>query len=88
MHRQKLRSWEWGQTKMETKLSFEQGMQELEKLARSLETGEMTLDDSFKAYERAVELKNALEKLLDEGDKRIRVLTGAGEEEMEAEEIQ
>lgn len=73
---------------METKLSFEQGMQELEKLARSLETGEMTLDDSFKAYERAVELKNALEKLLDEGDKRIRVLTGAGEEEMEAEEIQ
>lgn len=73
---------------MEDKLSFEQGMQELEKLARALETGEMTLEDSFKAYERAVELKNALEKLLDEGDKRIRVLTGAGEEEMDAEEIQ
>lgn len=73
---------------MEDRLSFEQGMLELEKLARALETGEMTLEDSFKAYERALELKNALEKLLDEGDKRIRVLTGAGEEEMEAEEIQ
>jgi len=73
---------------MEDKMTFEQGMQELEKLARALETGEMTLEDSFKAYERAVELKNALEKLLDEGDRRIRVLTQSGEEEMNAEEIQ
>jgi len=74
--------------KMKNKLSFEQGMQELEQLARSLEMGEMTLEDSFKAYERAVELKNALGKLLDEGDKRIRVLTQTGEEDMNAEEIQ
>lgn len=73
---------------MEDKLNFEQGMQELEQLARALETGAMSLEDSFKAYERAVELKNALEKLLDEGDQRIRVLTQTGEEEMNAEEIQ
>lgn len=73
---------------MEDKLSFEQGMQELENLARALEMGEMTLEDSFKAYERAVELKNALEKLLDDGDKRIRVLTQTGEEEMDAEDMQ
>jgi len=73
---------------MNNKISFEQGMQELEARARALETGEMSLDDSFKAYERAVELKNALEKLLDEGDRRIRVLTQSGEEEMNAEEIQ
>lgn len=72
---------------MEDKLSFEQGMLELENLARALEMGEMTLEDSFKAYERAVELKKALEKLLDDGDKRIRVLTQSGEEEMDAEEI-
>lgn len=72
---------------MEDKLSFEQGMLELENLARALEMGEMTLEDSFKAYERAVELKNALEKLLDDGDKRIHVLTQNGEEEMDAEEI-
>lgn len=73
---------------MEDKLSFEQGMLELENLARALEMGEMTLEDSFKAYERAVELKNALEKLLDDGDKRIRVLTQNGEEELDAEEMQ
>lgn len=73
---------------MEIKLNFEQGMQELERLAQALEKGEMSLEDSFKAYERAIELKNALEKLLDEGDRRIHVLTQSGEEEIIAEEIQ
>lgn len=73
---------------MEDKLNFEAGMQELERLARALESGEMTLEDSFAAYERASALKAALEKLLDEGDRRIRVLTSEGEEEMDAEEMQ
>lgn len=72
---------------MENKLSFEAGMQELETLARALESGEMTLEESFSAYERACKLKEALEKLLDEGDRRIRVLTANGEEEMDAEEV-
>lgn len=71
---------------MEHKLSYEEGMMELEKLVSDLENGEMSLEDSFKAYERAVELKNALEKLLDEGDKRIRILTQSGEEDMKGEE--
>ena len=71
----------------EEKLSYEAGIQELEELVRSLETGEMTLEGSFQAYERAVALKVALEKLLDEGDKRIIVLTGDRETEMNAEEI-
>ena len=73
---------------MEDRFTFEAGMQELEQLARSLESGTLTLDESFAAYERAGALKAALEKLLDEGDRRIRVLTGAGEEELDAEEVQ
>ena len=73
---------------MKNKLNFEQGMQELEQIARALERGEMSLEESFKAYERAVELKKALEELLNEGDRRIRLLTLNGEEELEAEEIQ
>lgn len=73
---------------MEEKRSFEEGMQELENLARALEAGEMTLEESFAAFERASALKAALEKMLDEGDRRIRVLTEGGEEEMDAEEVQ
>ena len=72
---------------MDAKLNFEAGMQELEELARSLESGEMTLEASFDAFERANLLRKELQKLLDEGDERIRVLTASGEDEMNAEEI-
>lgn len=73
---------------MPKKLNFEEGIQELENLVRALETGEMTLDESFLAYERAVKLKKQLEKLLDDGDKRIRMLTQDGESELNAEDLQ
>lgn len=72
---------------MEEKLNFEAGMQELEELTQSLESGEMTLEASFAAFERANLLRKELKKLLDEGDERIRVLTASGEDEMNAEEI-
>lgn len=71
---------------MKKKITFEEGMQELEELVRSLESGQMPLEDSFKAYERAMELKKALGAMLDESDKRIRVLTEAGEAELDPAE--
>lgn len=71
---------------MKKKITFEEGMQELEALVQGLETGELSLEDSFKAYEKALELKNSLSALLDEGDKRIRMLTDAGETELNTEE--
>lgn len=71
-----------------TKITFESGMQELEGLAHALETGEMSLEDSFKAYARAMELKGILEKLLDEGDQRIRLLTQSGETVINSEDFE
>ena len=71
---------------MKKKITFEAGMEELEALVQSLESGALSLEDSFKAYERAVALKNELSALLDEGDRRIRVLMDAGERELETEE--
>lgn len=65
------------------KITFESGIQELETLIRALEQGQMPLEESFKAFEKAVELKNALQEMLDEGDKRIRVLTESGERTIE-----
>ena len=70
---------------MKKKISFEEGMQELEELVRGLESGEMPLEESFKTYEKAMKLKEALAVLLDEGDRRIRVLTDAGERELDGE---
>ncbi|MCI5660853.1 MAG: exodeoxyribonuclease VII small subunit [Clostridia bacterium] len=65
------------------KITFESGIQELETLIRALEQGQMPLEESFKAFEKAVELKNALQEMLDEGDRRIRVLTESGERTIE-----
>lgn len=73
---------------MANKLKFEQGMQELESLVRALETGEMTLEESFKAYEKASKLRKQLQQLLDEGDEKIRLLTQSGESEMKAEDME
>ena len=67
---------------MKKKITFEEGMQELETLVQSLESGEMSLEDSFRAYERAIKIRDALKILLEEGDHRIRVLTESGEREM------
>ncbi len=68
---------------MAEKITFEQGMQELETLVRTLESGQLPLEDSFKAYERAVVLKDSLNALLDDSDKRIRVLTETGDEPLD-----
>lgn len=68
------------------KLTFEEGMQELEEIVRNLEEGKMPLEESFKAFERANALQKSLQEMLDEGDRRIRVLTEDGEREMIVEE--
>lgn len=73
---------------MKKKITFEAGMQELESIAAALESGEMPLEESFAAYERAIGLKKQLAEILDAGDARIRVLTENGEREMDVEENQ
>ena len=73
---------------MKKKINFEESMQELEGLVQALEVGQMSLEDSFKSYEKAVKLKAELTALLDEGDRRIRVLTETGEREIAEESVQ
>ena len=66
--------------------TFESGMDELETLVRDLESGSLPLEASLQAFERGMALKKRLEALLEEGDRRIRVLTESGEEPLEGEE--
>ena len=73
---------------MKKKINFEESMQELEGLVQALEAGQMSLEESFKSYEKAVKLKAELTALLDEGDRRIRVLTETGEREIAEESVQ
>lgn len=73
---------------MKKKINFEEGMQELEMLVKTLESGQMPLEESFKAYDKAVKLRDSLRELLEESERKIRILTEQGEREMTQEEIQ
>lgn len=73
---------------MKDNVSFEDKMQALEALVQALESGQLSLEDSFAGYEKAMKLKNELNALLDAGDRRIRVLTETGEREITEESVQ
>lgn len=60
-------------------ITFEAGMEELEKLVTQMERGEMPLDQSIAAYSRGMELIKELNAMLDAGDKRILELLSANE---------
>ncbi len=62
-------------------LSFEEALAELEKIVGRLESGQGSLDDAIKAYERGSELKKHCQKKLDEARmkvEKIRLPDGGG----------
>jgi exodeoxyribonuclease VII small subunit len=70
---------------MASKLTYEEGIRELESIVSSMEKGEMSLEESFKAFERGMKLSEKLKKILTDGDARIRELTAAGERAFDGE---
>lgn len=56
---------------MAKKQTFEAGMSELEALTARLETGDMTLDETMKTYEKGVTLAAQLQRQLEDSRKRI-----------------
>ena len=58
-----------------TKLAdFENQLAELEEIVAQMETGEMTLEDSLKAYERGIKLTRECQSALDSAQQRINIL--------------
>lgn len=55
-------------------LTFEAGMQELERLTARLGEAELTLEESMSLYEQGVKLHAQLEQLLDKQRRRIEVI--------------
>ena len=56
---------------MAKKQTFEAGMSEMEELTARLETGDMTLDETMKTYEKGVTLAAQLKRQLEDSRKRI-----------------
>ena len=60
-----------------SKLSFEQAMEELEKVVGQLESSSVALDDSIKLYDRGAALKAHCAKKLEEAEAKVaQISTG------------
>ena len=64
---------------------YEQQMAELESIVEQLESGELSLEDAMKAYEKGVAVAKTLETLLGDARRKVEILTKEGEEPFEAE---
>ncbi len=60
--------------------TFEESMKELEEVVAKLESGEVTLDESLKLFEKGIKLSSICQKKLDEAERRVKILTGSGSE--------
>jgi exodeoxyribonuclease VII small subunit len=59
-----------------TEQTFAQGIAELEKIVRDLESGNMELEDSLGSYERGVTLIGELQAKLESAQQRVTTLLG------------
>lgn len=54
--------------------SFEDMMKNLEEIAKDLESGELSLDESIKKFEEGMELSKSCSKILEDAEKKITIL--------------
>jgi exodeoxyribonuclease VII small subunit len=62
-----------------SKISFEEALNELERIADKLEKGQLSLEESIKAYERGMELKKICADRLKDAEGKIEVLSKASD---------
>jgi exodeoxyribonuclease VII small subunit len=55
---------------------YERIVEELDQVVQQLEAGELSLEDSLRAYERGVKLAAAAEARLEQAEQRVEVLQG------------
>ena len=54
--------------------SFEESMTELEKIAKELESDDLTLDESIEKFEKGMKLSKKCKETLDNAEKKITIL--------------
>ena len=64
-------------TSDDEQLSFEEAMAELDDLVSQMENGDLSLDDSLKAFERGVMLTRQCQQALSQAELRVKTLTDA-----------
>lgn len=59
--------------------TFEQNMQRLEQIVRTMERGDAALDESLKLFQEGTELVRACEKLLDEAQLQVNKISASAD---------
>ena len=59
---------------MKENKSFEEMMQDLEKIAKDLEGGELSLDESVKKFEEGMKISKKCSEILENAEKKISIL--------------
>lgn len=72
----------------EKELSFEEAIEDLEKIVSELESGELTLDKSVEKFKKGMELSNHCSKLLDDAEKSISILIENQDGTMQEEDFE
>ncbi len=59
---------------------FEEALGRLENIVRKMEAGDMTLEESLKAFEEGIKLARLCSRRLDEAERRVEILLKQEEE--------
>lgn len=62
------------------KEKFEEALEKLEEIVKKMEAGNLTLDESLKAFEEGIKLVRICTKKLDEAERRVDLLLHNGSE--------
>ena len=60
---------------MNNSQNFESSLEELERIVRDLERGDLPLEKSLELFEQGVKLSRACQERLNEAERRIEILT-------------
>ena len=61
-------------TKKKSPSLFEASMEELEKLVEQMEQGDISLEESLKAFERGIKLTRTCQQALQDAEQKVQIL--------------
>ena len=67
-------------TKEKKAMDFEKQLESLESLVEALETGNLSLEDSLKSFERGIKVARECQAALKQAEQKVELLTRQGDE--------
>ncbi len=71
-------------TNRKKNIDFEKSLNELETLVESLESGDLTLEESLKAFEKGIRITRDCQQALTDAEQKVNLLTRNNEGDVES----